>query len=583
MNNQIPQPPAPAAVALLKQDGARTLPAPYQPVSHAGPIDLRLDANEGQPIIALPALVASLDSAGLRRYPDSSRLLASLAAHWKVDTNRVLVTAGADDAIDRACRAFLGPGREIIAPSPTFEMIPRYALVAGARVVSPPWPGGAFPVDEVLAAVSASTAMIAVVSPNNPTGAVATAADLRRLAEGAPNAMLLVDLAYAEFADEDLTQAALGLPNAIVLRTFSKAFGLAGLRIGYAIANESNIRRLSSVGAPYPVSSIGLAAAMESLVAAPTQLPPKIARVLEERVKLIEFLRGLGASPLPSQGNFVLCNFSNAEWVWNALGGLGIAVRRFRDRPGLEHALRITCPGDSADFTRLLAALRSTLRPKALLLDIDGVVADVGSSYREAICQTAGSFGVQVTRADISAAKAEGHANNDWVLTKRLLERAGIRTTLAEVTERFESFYQGSDTSPGLRENERLIPDRALLQRLAGKLPIAAVTGRPRADFERLLDRFDLRSIFSTSVCMEEATAKPDPAPVLLALSRLGVSNAWMVGDTPDDILAARAAGVVPLGVLAPDDTNPRTADALEGAGVARILSSLSALEDLIP
>jgi histidinol-phosphate aminotransferase len=552
-------------------------------MSHAGAIDLRLDANEGQPIIELPALLTSLNSGTMRRYPDSSGLRALLAAHWKVDGNRVLVTAGADDAIDRACRAFLGPGREIIAPSPTFEMIPRYALVAGARVVSPPWTGGAFPVDEVLAAVNSSIAMIAVVSPNNPTGAVATAADLRLLAEGAPNATLLVDLAYAEFADEDLTQAALALPNAIVLRTFSKAFGLAGLRIGYAISGESNIRRLASVGAPYPVSSIGLAAARESLVAAPAQLPPKVARVLEERAKLIEFLRSLGASPLPSQGNFVLCNFPNAEWAWNALAGLGIAVRRFRDRPGLEHALRITCPGDSADFSRLLAALRSTLKPKALLLDIDGVIADVGSSYREAICQTAGSFGVQVTRADISAAKAEGNANNDWVLTKRLLDKAGIGTTLAEVTKRFESFYQGSDASPGLRENERLIPDRALLQRLAAKLPLAAVTGRPRADFERFLDRFDLRSIFSASVCMEDATAKPDPAPVLLALSRLGVSNAWMVGDTPDDILAARAAGVVPLGVLAPGDTNPRTAVALEGAGIARILSSLSALEDLIP
>lgn len=583
MNTNIPSISAQPAAGLRTPSGPPALPAPYQPVSHAGPIDLRLDANEGQPIIELPALLASLKSGTIRRYPDSSGLRRSLSAKWKVDTNRVLVTAGADDAIDRACRAFLGPGREIIAPSPTFEMIPRYAIVTGARVVGPPWPGGALPIDEVLAAVSASTAMIAVVSPNNPTGAVATAEDLRRLARGAPNAILLVDLAYAEFADEDLTQAALDLPNAIVLRTFSKAFGLAGLRIGYAIANESNIRRLSSVGAPYPVSSIGLAAAMESLVAAPAQLPPKIARVLEERVKLIAFLRGLGASPLPSQANFVLCNFSNAAWVWNALGGLGIAVRRFGDRPGLEHALRITCPGDSADFTRLLAALRSTLRPKALLLDIDGVIADVGSSYREAIRQTAASFGVQVTRADISAAKAEGNANNDWVLTKRLLEEAGIRTTLAEVTERFESFYQGSDISPGLRENERLIPDRALLQRLASKLPLAAVTGRPRTDFERFLDRFDLRSIFSASVCMEDATAKPDPAPVLLALSRLGVSNAWMVGDTPDDVVAARAAGVVPLGVLAPGDANPRSAVALESAGVARLLSSLSALEDLIP
>lgn len=565
------------------QGGPLALPAPYRPPTHAGPIDLRLDANEGRPIVDLSALCLATEPDSLRRYPDSSGLRAMLAEAWDLTADRVLVTAGADDAIDRACRAFLGNGLEIIAPAPTFEMIPRYAQLAGASVISPPWPNGPYPLRAVLHTITDRTAMIAVVTPNNPTGAVATVDVVRALAGAAPSAIVLVDLAYAEFADEDLTRAALEIPNAIVLRTFSKAFGLAGMRVGYAMGDASNIRRLASVGAPYPVSSIGLAAAVESLLAAPSRLPARIARVVDERANLETFLRELGGSPISSQGNFVLCNFTNAEWVWRALGGLGIAVRRFDDRPGLENALRITCPGDAADFTRLLGALRSTLSPRALLLDIDGVIADVGASYREAICQTAGSFGVQVTRADISAAKAEGNANNDWVLTKRLLEQAGIRTTLAEVTKRFESLYQGSAASPGLRENERLIPDRALLQRLAAKLPLAAVTGRPRADFERLLDRFDLRSIFSASVCMEDATAKPDPAPVLLALSRLGVSNAWMVGDTPDDILAARAAGVVPLGVLAPGDANPRTAAALESAGVARTLSSLSALEDLIP
>lgn len=425
--------------------------------------------------------------------------------------------------------------------------------------------------------------MIAVVSPNNPTGAAAKIDDLQRLARGAPNAILLVDLAYAEFADEDLTQCALALPNAIVVRTFSKAFGLAGLRVGYAMGNAVNIRRLASVGAPYPVSSVGLSAAIETLAIAPSRLAPKIARVADERAKLTQFLLDLGASPLASQGNFVLCKFADAEWVWNALAGLGISVRRFPARAELESALRITCPEDSTDFTRLLAGLRSTLKPRALLLDIDGVVADVGSSYREAIRQTASGYGVPISLADISAAKAEGNANNDWILTQRLLERAGVHATLSEVTARFESFYQGSDTSPGLRDNERLIPDRSLLQRLGAKLPVAAVTGRPRADFERFLDRFDLRSIFAASVCMEDAPAKPDPAPVLLALSRLGVSNAWMVGDTPDDIVASRSAGVVPLGVLAPGETALKSTAALESAGAARILTSLSELEAMIP
>jgi histidinol-phosphate aminotransferase len=288
-------------------------------------------------------------------------LQAELAVRFGVDAARVLVTAGGDEAIDRACRTCLEPGRELILPTPTFEMIGRYARAAGATVLETPWPGGAYPIEEVLGMVSDRTSMIAVVSPNNPTGAAVRAGDLALLAAGAPGAVLLVDLAYAEFADEDLTDAALALPNAVVVRTFSKAFGLAGLRVGYAMGPERIVRAMRSVASPYPVSALSAGAASEALRLAETYVPPAVSRIRDERDRLTLLLRELGARPRPSQANFVLAEFNDAERVWRALAALGIGVRRFVSDPDLKNSLRITCPGDGRSFERLCAGLRSAL------------------------------------------------------------------------------------------------------------------------------------------------------------------------------------------------------------------------------
>ncbi len=560
----------------------------YEPPASGLRIDLALDANEG-PVagVDLAALVARMGAGTTRTYPDAADLERALAVRWGIGPSRVVVTAGGDEAIDRACRAFLAPGRELILPTPTFEMIARYASLAGATIRTTPWlegGRGAYPIDAVLDLVNERTAMIAVVSPNNPTGAVASASDLKRLASAAPGAILLVDVAYAEFADEDLTAAAIEIPNAIAIRTFSKAFGLAGLRVGYAVGSAPNVGVLRASGSPFPVSALSLAAATEALRLESAVLPGVVSRVRDERAALCNVLRSLGSNAYASQGNFVLADFADAEWAWRALGSQGIGVRRFKPGAGLDRSLRITCPGDASSFDRLCKGLRSALRPQGLLFDVDGVLADVSGSYRRAIVLTGESFGVRLTPKDIEGAKAEGNANNDWVLTHRLLDRRGVRASLSEVTARFESLYHGTEGTPGLCESERLIPGRDLLERLAARLPLALVTGRPRADCDRFLERFGLRDLFRAVVCMEDAPLKPDPAPVRLALNALGINSAWMIGDTPDDISAARSAGVVPIGIpppaIAPDGT---TRVALTRAGAARVLESLTELESLLP
>jgi histidinol-phosphate aminotransferase len=539
-------------------------------------VDLRLDGNEGRiPPVDLLDRLAAHGPEIVRRYPDRAELEATLAARVGLSPEAVLVTAGADDALDRLCRAYLEPGRNLVVATPTFEMIPRYARLAGAKVRTTPWPHGGFPVNKVLDLADKDTGIIAVVTPNNPTGQVATSEDLSRLADGAPGAVLLVDLAYGEFADEDLMPTVLELPNAVGVRSLSKAWGLAGLRVGWVAGPTDLITPLRAAGGPYAVTGPSLRMALDSL-GDETEVSGFTSTIRREREQLAADLTALGAEPVPSQGNFVYARFEDPVWVRDGLAGLGVGVRLFEPKPG-PGPLRISCPGSAKDFTRLRAGLRTVLEPEALLLDMDGVIADVSFSYRRTILETTASFGEIFTPADVAEAKRRPGSNNDWVLTQGLLASRGIEVELDAVIDRFQEIYLG------LADQERLIPDRALLERLVARLPLAIVTGRPTNDARHFLERHGLVDLFASVVCLEDGPGKPDPAPVNLALARLRVSRAWLVGDTVNDVLAARAAGVLPLGVVPPGEEFPGYPDLLIRAGAGRVLESLSELEEVLP
>jgi HAD superfamily hydrolase (TIGR01548 family) len=265
------------------------------------------------------------------------------------------------------------------------------------------------------------------------------------------------------------------------------------------------------------------------------------------------------------------------------MAGLGIGVRGWPGHATLGDAVRINIPGDAATTARLHHAVRAVLQPDALLFDVDGVLVDVSSSYREAIRHTALHFGVELGPDDIATAKARGNANNDWVLTRDLLLIHGVDVSLDAVTEVFERMYQGAPGSPGLKQTERARFQLADLQRLRARLPLALVTGRPRRDATELVEREGWAGLFDAMVVMGETAPKPDPAPVRAALERLGVRTAWMVGDTVDDIRAARAAGVVPLGMVAPGESPERAGPLLLNAGAARVIVSAYELESLLP
>ena len=345
MNDPYPSAPSAPRPALR----ARSARVYTPPGDTPAPGELRLDANEGRPALNPPPATTEL----LRRYARPAALEARIARGLGVEPARVVVTAGADDALDRLCRATLESGGTALLTDPTFEMLPRYVALAGADAIAIPWLDGPFPVDAFERGTDDRLRAIFAVTPNNPTGLGAGTPDLLRLADlaRARGALLVADLAYVEFADEDPTPALLAHPNAVVARTFSKAWGLAGLRVGYAVGPAPVIDWLRAVGHPYPTSAFSLAAVADALDRAGDALRESVARVRSERDALASLLRARGVDVLPSQANFVLARFAPPLPSAFSIEPASLSPRR-SSPAALSEPSRPTRNGLGIDFTR---------------------------------------------------------------------------------------------------------------------------------------------------------------------------------------------------------------------------------------
>jgi len=323
---------------------------------------IRLDRNEGaRPDGALISRTFESRTDLFREYPDARPLEEALAAKYFVDPDRVVVTNGADGALERACRVGLRPGVDLLMTNPTFEMFPLFAAMTGATPVTVPWLGR-FPREEFIAGITPVTGVIALVSPNNPTGQSLALDDLAAVAAAAPSALVIFDHVYADYATEDLTLAALEFPNVVVVKTFSKAWGLAGCRVGYAITRPAVAYRLREAGPPYSVAAPSLALALAALQRGDAALPRHVARVLEEREDLRGRMIAWGVDCPVSEGNFLFPAFGDrADAVFESLKADGILVRRFPGNPAIASSLRISLPGDPAVYDLLLQGLARAL------------------------------------------------------------------------------------------------------------------------------------------------------------------------------------------------------------------------------
>jgi histidinol-phosphate aminotransferase len=331
---------------------------------------VKLASNEG-PLPPFPAAERAIAeaAAGQRLYPDPGAwaLRDALERHTGVPAEQILPGAGIDSLIKQIAQVALDPGDELVMGWPSFLSWRQQALVQGAVPVTVALaPSGAYDLDALLAAVTPRTKLVVVVSPNNPTGGTVAAADLIGFLERLPGHVLpLLDEAYYEYLPAGSHDGAAlvreGRPLG-VLRTFSKAFGLAGLRAGYLMAPTPLLAEILRVRSVFDINGIAQAAATASLAAAASELPVRIAMNAAERRRMADGLRVLGLDPLPSDANFVLVDLGSPERAraaYEALLARGVIVRPARAF-GAPSALRITT-GLPEDTPVLLEAMAGVI------------------------------------------------------------------------------------------------------------------------------------------------------------------------------------------------------------------------------
>ncbi|MBB2976465.1 histidinol-phosphate aminotransferase [Microbacterium endophyticum] len=313
------------------------LPA-YRQGRQAGADAYKLSSNEN-PFDPLPTVISALHATtGVNRYPDAAatRLRERLADRYGVSVDEVHVAAGSVSILYQLALAACGPRDELMFAWRSFEAYPNLGAVAGAITVQVPLAEGArHDLDAMAAAVTDRTRMIIVCSPNNPTGPVVHQDEFDSFVAAVPRDVLIVlDEAYAEFVtDPDAVSGPRVLagdyPNVVILRTFSKAYGLAGLRVGYAIGNSRILDAARSTAIPLSVTGQAEAAALASLDAEP-ELLERVSVIAERRDRLVDGLRAQGWNVPDAQGNFVwLATGAHTVDFVPAFEAGGIVVRAF--------------------------------------------------------------------------------------------------------------------------------------------------------------------------------------------------------------------------------------------------------------
>jgi len=355
---------------LEAREAVKNLRAYHPPLANR--TGLRLDFNEST-VGCSPRVLArlrSLDAELLARYPEREPVEKEVAGFLGLDPAQVLLTNGVDEAIHLLCSTYLNPGDEALIVVPTFAMYAIFAQAEGARVVEVrAGDNFTFPEKAVLAQLSPRTRLIAVANPNNPTGAVVAGNVLIQLAQAAPQAALLVDEAYFEFHGETLIHHTRQIENLFVARTFSKAYGLAGLRIGILAGDARLMTMIRRVASPYNVNATALAVLPDALQDQ-EYVGRYVAQVRSNREKLQQELGNLGLHYWPSHANFVFVRVgsAHAEFV-QALRDHGILVRDRHSDPGCEGCVRLTVGSDQHTET-LIGALRDVIEQLGLRREV---------------------------------------------------------------------------------------------------------------------------------------------------------------------------------------------------------------------
>ncbi len=546
---------------------------------------LKLDLNENVmgPSPKVLEAIKNITESDIKFYPAYGELINKISSVHNIDDNMILPTNGADEAISYIFSTFVEEDDYVVSVSPSFAMYEVYAKNMNCNYVEikydEKWK---FPVDKFLRRITKNTKIAIITTPNSPTGESISRDDLMQILNACSNCLVLLDITYSSFAQDDFIDLIKQYPNIIYTKSLSKDYALAGLRIGYIIANPDILNFIKRIISPFSVNTLAIKAAIAALD--DTDYFENIKNnVKKSKQYLTDELNSIANVVYPSDANFLLADFGQkAEFIYKRLLNSGIKVKSFLNNPILKNCFRVALPTPSQ-----CKMIVDTIKEKKdlIVFDIDGVLVDTRESYRKAIRSTYEFYAKKEISFDkIQETKNLGGLNNDWDLTEYLLKKDGIEMPKVQIIKTFQTFYLGSNFN-GYIANESLLINPEILKELAKKYDLAIFTGRPRPEAYYVLQRWNLWELFSVIVSMDdvpEDAQKPEPYGLHKIMDIINPNKIYYIGDTIDDMIAAQKACVKGIGVLPPQDKSEKLKQSLIEKGATIVLNSTEDIADVV-
>lgn len=539
---------------------------------------LKLDSNESDfgPSPNVIEALRTVEAKDVQYYPFYGELLQKLADFHNVDIDNVILTAGADEAISSIFGTFLDYGQTVLTVTPSFVMPKIYAKINGLNYLEIPYKEKwQFPIEEFIKNVDKAD-FIHLTTPNSPTGEVIERETIEKIITKAQNKPVLIDEVYANYAGITHIDLLQGKENIFLVRSFSKDFALAGLRLGYIISASENIKELRKYLSPYNVSALTVRAGVAALN--DIHYFERVKLEMQESKKLLtEGLTKLGATVYPSQTNFLCVDFGEkADFIYHKLLLNKIKVKYFGNTPMLENCFRIAVP-KLENTKKLLEILK--IKP-TIVFDMDGVLIDASQSYRKAVQETFKHFAEkEVSSKEISDTKKLGGLNNDWDLTEHLLKAHGFNIEYDSIVDVFQGFYgQFADTEAPLVAGE-------FFEKLSEDYNLAIFTGRVKEEAFFTLDKHNFTKYFYPIITMKEVgldRQKPDCYGLEIIKEKIITDKIYYLGDTVDDMTCAMTANVVGIGVLPPQDQSEDLKNLLKSKNAMVVLNQATELFEIL-
>jgi histidinol-phosphate aminotransferase len=517
------------------------------------------------------------------QYPEYAVATAAVAELWHCQPEQVLLTNGSDEALFIIPFTFLQPKDTVLISQPTFQMIPHYLHLCRAAIQAIPLQENTLALD-ILAWDNAlntlAPAMVVLPSPDNPSGAQIDPAIWQRWLSEHRDTQFVLDQAYAEYepaADTAFLPLLHNNPNLLITRTFSKAWGLAALRLGVILGPADLIHWLQKVRSPFSVNAAAVDAVMALLPKA-ADIKAQALQACKRKQQLIQDLTQRGFVVHPAGGNFLLLHVGlDAELFTQHMAQHNVLVRDRSQVPGMWGYVRVSV-GTEQECAAFLAAVENYQQNTVLMFDLDDTLIDTSMSFDTVVMELVERFShAPLDRQALYALRSEGGFNDDWVAIHTLLNRRGITGISKEtIAQAGTQLYLER-----AKQTEHLILPVEQLKRLKRRFPkLAIATGRYRQEYDRVWAD-TLNPIFTHVVCIDDDlnyVSKPDPSSLLAAMALTQTTQGVYVGNSIDDMRAALAANLLAVGVVKTMSQNQ-----LQQAGACHVMTTIEDIMQVFP